>query len=106
MTKLSELSYDKRIRQKYIMFGVVLGITFMIFVGIIPIGLGGILRLTVFSQETIISLQEYIIMTILSFILFGVCILGCWWMWYTKSKMKNHPELEEIGLKWDYEKVV
>lgn len=106
MTKLYELPYEVRVRQKYIMFGVMIGITFMFFVTAVPYGLGNILRLTITHlpiQEY--SLNEYIFIFIGAIALFIFMVWSCHWMWNTTSKPKKHPELENIGLKFDYEKV-
>ena len=102
---LYDLPYNVRVRQKYILFGVLIGVTFMVFCSM-GSTTGSILRIMYPVTNThTYTLIDYQIMLVLQIILFGVCIFASYTMWYSKSKPRGKPELESIGLKYDYDQV-
>lgn len=101
MTKLYDLPFENRIRQKYLIFGVVLGFT----------GLAILLVITRAISELIQFLfpQYYKIQNtdIIGFLIpFMMFIPLLYYMWYSKAKPRKHPHLNEtVGLKDDWDKV-
>lgn len=105
MTKLSEMPFEYRIRVKYTMFGILLGITGFAIIMFSSGITAYIFRVYHINQPIDLIIESWILSQLGIQIAFLLFIPLLYWMWNSKSKMKNHPELENIGLKWDWEQV-
>lgn len=106
MTKLYDMPFEKRIRHKYLYFGMILGMTG--FNGLMfTSGLTSyLIRVYVYAVPIETNYEQWILnqTTLYGIFLFLIPLL--YFMWYSKAKPKNHQELNEtIGLKDDWDKV-
>lgn len=106
MTRLYDMPFERRIREKYLLFGILLGMTIMSFM----FGVGGIayfvklyiLDIPYTEQEYRNAIEGNIVMHLIFLI---PLIPLIFMMWFTKKAPRKHPDKEPVGLKWDWEKV-
>lgn len=98
---LYDLPFEMRIRQKYLLFGLVLGISMVGVLGIVGI-LGDIIMPSIMSKP--INTAE--IKAQFPYAMFVIMLPLVYWMWYSKQTPRKHPELNErVGLKDDWDRV-
>lgn len=99
--KLYDMPFERRIRIKYMSFGLVTGLSM---VGVLA--LLDMIGLIVASMFVPIEAFEIKLKGVINFAVFALFAPLAWWMWYSKAKPKRHPELNEtVGLKDDYDRV-
>lgn len=87
--------YEYRIRLKYLTFGMMLAVCGLAFLIVISRLVGLVIHSNKSTDYTLIGLFA-------PFLLFAPLL---YWLWNTKSKPKGRQDLEEIGLKHDWDKV-
>lgn len=107
MTKLYDLPFEQRIRQKYLIFGIALGML-IVSISLFISGLAQIVMKTLdIIPDNYQTTLGYDITMVMGFGLSLIMLIPfLHFAWYSKSKPKKHPHLNEtIGLKDDWDKV-
>lgn len=95
------MPFEKRIRIKYMLFGLVSG---MSIVGVLAL----IETISLIVMNMIVPIDAYMIKLkgVIPFSIYALFVPLAYWLWHSRAKPRNHPELDEtVGLKTDYDKV-